>query len=892
MSRLLDIVRLRLRSLLRRNRVERELDRELQFHLERQTAENISRGMPPAEALRAALRSLGGFTQIEEECRDMRRTNLLENFLNDLRYTLRALGRSPGFTAIIVLTLALSIGANSAIFSVIDGVLLRRLPYPGQDRIVRIFTSSHEYPKFPINAFDFLDFRARNHSFACMAIMTHYDMQLSGHGQPVRLTGYQISAGYFRVLGLRPSRGREFTTRDELQGNQYSVILSDTAWRSRFAADPDVLGRKVILDNHPYTVVGVMPPGTAHPGNTYRAMPYGETVDFWAPFTFVGDPNQRGSHYIEGIGRLKNGVSASQAQAEMNGIMAQLAREHPNNDTGWHVLVIPLYQEIVGPSRRMLLVLLGAVGLVLLIACANAANLLLARATARQREIAVRSALGASQSRIVRQLLTESSVIALIGAAAGLLVALGGVKVLVHLLPAGFPRAHDIHVNAAVFGFTLLVALGTGFLFGLAPALQAARSDVQQGLREGTRGSGASRRHLRLRNSLVIGEVSLACVLLIAAGLMLRSFVNLLQTDPGFRPEHVLTASISLPSDYYKDPSSFVRFYLRLDRNLQTIPGAVAAGIGSDLPWTGYDDNVGGFDIEGRKPPPHDEFHTRYHLATADYFKAVGIPLLRGRFFDERDSAPKAPLVLIVNQAFARECWPGEDPIGKRINFFNDHPKDTDWTTVIGVVGDVKDTPQTAGAEPAAWWPPSQTPFGFAATPIAVRTNGDPAAVADAVRRAVHDVDPTLAVADIKLLDQIADASVATPRFALFLVGLFAALAIALAAIGTYGVISYSVSQRASEFGMRVALGATPGDVLRLVVGQALRLAVTGVAIGFVAALALARLLRTMLYEVSSADPLTFALVPLLALAVAVVACWLPARRATHADPAVALRAE
>jgi predicted permease len=889
MSRWLDIARLRLRSLLRRQRVERELDKELRFHLDRQIEEYAAAGMPWEEARYAALRKLDGFTQIEEQCRDMRRTNWIENFLSDLHYALRSFGKSPGFAAVIFLTLALSIGANSAIFSVIDGVLLRRLPYPEENRIVRFFLSNADYPKFPVNAFDFLDFRSRNRSFGSMAIMTRSDVQLSGVGLPQRLTGFRVSAGYFRVLGMRALRGREFDTSDELPGKQNIVILSERLLRSRFGADPNILGRKILLEGLPFTVVGVMPAEMQHPGNEYRPVAYGNTVDVWWPFTFEGDPNHRGSHYIEGIGRLKAGVSAEMAGDDMNAIMAQLGREHPDNDSGWRVLIVPLYREIVGSSQRMLLVLLGAVGLVLLIACANVANLLLARATSRRREMAVRLALGASRARLIRQMLTESSLIAVLGGLAGAGIAVLGVQALVALLPADFPRAHEIHVNLAVFAFTLATALATGMLFGLVPALEASRIDPQQNLREGARGASASTGHLRLRNWLVVSEVGLACTLLIGAGLMLRSFTNLLRTDPGFRPEHVFTAAITPPEETYKGAAA-IGFYIKVADSVSAMPSVNAAGLGSDVPWTGYDDNLGGITIEGKQPPPHQDFHARYHSATPDYFRAIGIPLIRGRFFARADDV-KAPAVLIINRAMAERYWPGENVIGKRINF-NDPPKADEWATIVGLVGDVKDTPEKLAAEPALWWPLLQTPFGFPQMMITIRAASDPAPLVAAVRDAVHRLDPSVAVADIRLMDSIADASVSTPRFTLFLVSLFASLAITLAAVGTYGVISYSVNQRMHEFGMRAALGAQPWDVMRLVLAQGLRLAAGGMLIGIACALALGRALRSLLYEVSATDPLTFVIVPLIALAVALLACYLPGRRATRIDPAVALRTE
>ncbi|HEY6293029.1 MAG TPA: ABC transporter permease [Terriglobia bacterium] len=819
----------------------------------------------------------------------MPRTDYVDNLGQDLRYAARTLAKSPGFAAAVILTLALAIGANSAIFSVINGVLLKPLPYPHADRIVRLYFRSNDYPKFPINMFDFRDFRARSGSFDALAAFTRSDVQLSGSGEPVRLAAFRVTAGYFRVLGLAPARGREFEEKDELPGNGRSVILSDRAWRTQFGATPDIVGRKITLDSQPFTVMGVMPAGAEHPGNVYHGLPYGDSVDAWWPFTFEGDPNSRGSHFMEVIGRLKPGVTSAQAQAEMNTLLAEIGHEHGGYD-GWHMLVIPLYHEIVGSDERLLLVLLGAVGLVLLIACANVANLLLARATARQREIAVRGALGATRSRLIRQMLSESLLIALAGGALGTALAVAGVRALVSLLPADFPRVDSIHVNIAVLAFTLLIAVATGFVFGLAPALEAARTDLQQGLREGARGSTISGRHLRLRNVLVVAEVSLASVLLIGAGLMLRGFVNLLRMNPGFRPEHVLTASLSLPGTEYKTPAAVSRFYEQLTTNLAAAPGVKYAGAGTDLPWTGYDENTGGFTIEGKKPPQGEDFHARYHSSTPDYFRALSIPLVRGRFFTEGDNHD-APLVLIINDTMARRYWPHEDAVGQRMTF-SDTPKEKDWMTVVGVVGDIKDKPASSGAEPAFWWPVLQEPFGIPLMSVVMRSDSGAAQLANELRREVHRLDPALAVANIRLMDQIADAGVSTARFAFFLVGLFAALAITLAAIGTFGVISYSVSRRTHEFGLRMALGADRWSLMRLVLGQGVVLALAGAALGVLCGLALARVLRSLIYDVSPSDPATFTVVSLIVVAVALLACYLPAQRATETDPMDALRSE
>jgi predicted permease len=886
---MLDDLRYRGHALIHHKQVEDELDEELRFHFDKQVEKLRRSGMSEEEAKRQARLAFGGHEQVKEDCREARGTSFIELTLDDAKYAFRQLISNPTFALVMIFTLALSIGANSAIFSVINGVLLKRLPYAQPERLVRIFLSSNEYPKFPLNPWDFLDFRARNRSFESMAAFTRGDVQLSGEGEPVRLNGFGITSGYFRVLGIHPQIGREFDFQAEVPGNGLQVVISDRLWRTRFGADPNIIGRKVTLNTQPFTVIGVMPRGTEHPGNVYHSVAYGESVNVWWPFSFAGNSNQRGSHFIEGIARLKPGVSIDQAKADLNAVMGQMAHEHPDGDSGWNVLVIPLYSEVVGATRQMLLVLLGAVGIVLLIACVNAANLLLARASARQREIAVRLAMGAPRLRVVRQLLTESLIIAMVGGALGLGLAFGGVRALVSLLPADFPRAHDIHVSGPVLAFTFLVSVLTGVLFGLAPAMQASRTDPKQGLQHNTRTTTASRYQNRLRSVLVVAEVGLACVLLIGAGLMLRTFLNLLHLDPGFQEDHVLTASISLPHNRYNSGDLTSQFYDRLDAKMNALPGVESAGAGSDLPWTGYDENAGGFDIEGKRPEANQQTHARYHMATPGYFSAMGIPLLSGRFFTQGDKKG-APQVIIINHAMAVKYWPGEDAMGKRISF-DDHPKkDDDWMRVVGIVGDVKDQPNSTSAEPAFWWPEYQA--GEPDMSIAVRTKSDPRQVADGLRNAVHSLDPELAVADVKEMDQVADASISTPRFTFALVGLFAGLAILLAGIGAYGVIAYTVAQRTSEFGLRVALGAQRGDLLRMVLGQSARLAIPGILVGVVLAMSVARVLRSMLYGVHPADPVILISVTLLVLIVAMLASYAPARRAALADPMSTLRAE
>ena len=885
---MLSDLRYRLRALFRRDTVETELDEELRFHFEKDVEKHLRSGLTAEESRRQVRLAFGGDSQIKEDCREVRGTRFIEISLQDVRYALRQLCENPVFATVMILTLAFSIGANSAIFSVIDSVLLRSLPYRQPEKLTRIFMTSEAFPKFPLNPFDFRDMRARNRSFESMAAYTRSDMQLAvSSGDPIRLNGFRITAGFFHVLGIEPELGREFDQNAEIPGNERQVILSDRLWRTQFSADPKIIGHKVTLNAQPFTVVGVMPTGTAHPGNEYHAVSYGEDVDLWSPFAFEGNSMQRGSHYIEGIGRLKDGVTAETAQDEVFSMMNTIAHEHGSDMGRWRMLVVPLDREIVGPNRQMLLVLLGAVLMVLLIACANAANLLLARAAARQRELAVRTALGASRARLVRQLLTESLLLAFTSGALGLLLAWGGVKSLVSLLPSDFPRLHEIHVSAPVFFFTFLISSMTGILFGFIPALQASRIDPQQHLHESGRAATGSAKISRLRDALVVAEVSLACVLLVGAGLMFRSLLNLLHLDPGFQQQHVLTANLWLPSAAYKTAPERSRFYERLATELESIPGVTSAGLGSDLPWAGWDDNTD-FLIEGRRPPPHQEFGARYHVATWGYFRSLGIPLKRGRFFTPEDNSDR-PRVIVINQALANLYWPNGDALGKRITF-DAHPKDSDWLTIVGIVGDVKDKPESASTHPAFWWSALQTPFSQMA--VVVRANTDSQVLTQSVSDAVHRIDPSLAVAEVEWMGEVADATVATPRFAFVLVGIFAGLAILLAAIGTYGVIAYTVSRRTSEFGLRMALGARRMDVLLLVLRQAAMLTFGGAMLGMAFALLIGRVLKSMIYEVNPSDPLIYSAAAVFVITMALAACYLPARKATKTDPMIALRAE
>lgn len=887
--RLFEILRLRLRSLLFRDRVESELDKELRAYLEQEMEESRARGFSSEEARSAAMKKLGGVAQIKEECRDMRRTAPLETLNQDVKYAFRTLSKTPVFTGIIILTLALSLGATSAIVSVLEGVILRPLPFRNSASLVRAYTKTTTHPKFPVNPNDFHDLRSRARKFESMAAYTHRDMQLSGVGEPLRLSGFAVTGGYFHVLGFKPALGREFNFDDELPGRGHVVIISDKVWRTKLHAASGVLGSSIWLDQIPYTIVGVMPPGVQHPGNAYHSVLYGDTVEIWTPFTFDDDPKDRGSHYLDVIARLRPGVSLAQAQGEYLSLMRQIAREYSENPDEVEVALSPLTTEIVGRTRPLLWALIGAVSLVLLLACVNAANLLLARATARQKEMALRSALGAGRWRMIRQVLTESTILALFGGALGVLLGLGGTKILVALLPADFPRAGDIHFDAPLFLFTFFIAALTGILFGLVPALTGSSIGPSKSLHESSRSTTSARSTLRLRSGLVVSEVTLACLLLIGAGLVLRSFVNLLRTDPGFQPDKVLTASMSLPQASYKDIPAITHFADRLLANLRDTPGITAAGVGSDLPWTGWDDNAGGFTIRGETPPPHDNFAGRYHVASSGYFSALGIAVRRGREFQDRDTAT-SPKTLIINQAMAR-FWQHGDPLGGQITF-SDQPKPADWMTVVGIVSDIKDTPSSPGARPAFWWPESQQPFPFRDFSVVIRSSLDAGLASDRLRTAVQQLDNRLPLADIRTMDRVTDSSYSTSRFTLLLIGLFAILALLLASMGTYGVMAYSVGQRTLEFGVRLALGAKSWDLVVSVLKQGMKLALFGTILGVLLGIVFSRFLGSLLYGIGSADPVTFLLAPTVGIIAVTLACLLPALRVTRMDPMTALRAE
>ena len=803
----------------------------------------------------------------------------MDNLTQDLRFGLRLLRKNPGFTAVAVFTLALSIGANAAIFDVVNGVLLKPLPYKEPDRIVRVFENSPRFPKFPISPANFLDYRERNDVFDDFATFARGDLDLSVNDRPERLTGMRVSNGFFHLLGFEPELGRAFLPIDEINGNEHVAVISRALWERSFGKDAAIIGAPVTLSGMSFTIIGVIGSGLQHVGGDYHSLPHGGNVDVWWPLTM--DPKVRTSHFLNAIARLKPGITREQAEARMNVIAQQLEEQHAE-DKDWRISIVPLRDEIVGGAQTMLLILFGAAGFVLLIACVNIANLLLATATARQKEIAVRTALGAGRLRLVRQMLTESLLIAVGGGVAGLLVATWGIEALVALGPKQIPRLHMLSLDWRTFAFALTASLLTGALFGLAPALQISKVNLNESLKEGGRGSSGGSRHNRLRGLLVIAEVSLAFVLLIGAGLLMRTFFYLQNVDPGFNPERVLTATIDLPGARYSTGRKAFSFYRELIGRLAALPGVQGAAATSDLPWTGYDENTS-FGIEGRQFSDDEYPSAQYHFATPDYFRTLGIPLLAGRFFSEADDAD-APRVIVINKSMADRYWPDADAVGKRVRLWGE------TRMIAGIVGDLKDSPGELRAKPGFFFPVNQQ--AQSGLVLVVRTERDPMSLLAAMRSEIAALDKELPLSDVRTLEQIASAAVARTRFTMLLLSVFAGVALLLAAVGIYGVVSYSVTQRTHEIGIRVALGAQRRDVIGLVARQGMTLVLSGMGGGLAAAFVLTRVMSSLLFGVSAADPITFAGIAGLLMGVALGACFVPARRAMKMDPMVALRHE
>jgi len=870
-------VPLRLRSLFRRGQVEAELNEELRYHLERQIEVNTAAGMSVEEARYAALRAMHGLDQRKEECRDMRRVRLIEDLWQDFRFGLRSLLKRPGFTAIALLALALGIGANTAIFSLVNAVILQPLPYRDPDRLISVYGTRNRSTQGSVGPTDFLDYRSQNKTFEQFAASGSMmlPMNLTGSGEPERLNASIITGNYFDTFGVRPALGRGFSLENEKTGQDHVTVLSHAFWQTRFGGDPNIVNKTINLDGKAYEVLGVMPAEVVLP----------QPAQLWVPINFDADPEMkmRNARFLRGIGRLKEGVTLDQAQTDTDLIAAQLEQQYPDSNKGWSLRLIPLREILVGGSRTMLFILFGAVGFVLLIACANVANLLLVRAAARQKEIAMRTALGASRLRIIRQMITESLLLAIFGGALGALLAVAGVKLLVSLGEDNIPRTANVKIDATVLAFTLLISLATGLLFGLAPAIRTMKENLVDALKDGIRGGSEATVKNRTRSLLVVFESAIAVMLLIAAGLLIRSLVALQNVDPGFDPNNVLTLRVDLPRQKYNTPEKASNFFEQLETRVAGLPDVEAVGLITDLPLSGEARDMP-YRVEGR-PATSDIAFVDFRRVNKNYFSAMRIPLRRGRNFSEQE-VRQSDKAIVVSQAFVDSVFPNEEALGKRLIIWSGIRNEP--YEIIGIVGDTRY--QSLQGEPSAtmYVPTRELLF----VNLVIRTQGDPLSLVGGVRKEVNALDPDQPIAAIRPMTEWVAMSAAGARYRTTLLGLFALLAMILAATGIYGVMSYSVAQRTQEIGVRMALGARPLDVLKLVVRQGMMLALIGVIVGLAGALALTRVMSSLLFGVTERDPITFVAVAALLIVVAFISCFVPAHRATRVDPLIALRCE
>ncbi len=883
----LRLIYTRLYGLLRKNRIEQEMEDEMRFHLLMRVRENIERGMRPDEAEREARRRFGNVGRIKDLARDIKGGGYMETLLQDLRYGARMMLKNPGFTSVAVITLALGIGANTAIFSVIDSVLLKPLPYREPDRIFQVLRRYPEGMVASVSATKFSFYRQHNQTFEALAVcdILGAGLNLLVGGEAHYVGSLQVSADLFPVLGVNPLLGRTFTAAEDQPGGARVIVISHSLWKRLFNGDRQIVGKTVSLGGEAQTVVGVMPPG-------FQTDP---SAEIWIPLRPVFDAADKGNNYLM-LGRIKPGVTPERAQADLDRVRALMRKDYPSHVGDDETVAIARYQDrLIGDTKRPLLLLLGAVGFVLLIACANVANLLLARAAARSKEIAVRAALGAGRLRLTRQLLTESLLLAGTGAALGLTLAHFGLKALIALIPDSLPRASEIGIDPTALLFTLGIAASAGILFGLAPALDARRLNLAGALREGGRTTGAASR-ARLRNLLVVSEIALSAILLIGAALLIRTFANLRNEHLGFDPRNALTLKVSLSDPRYLSASGSERFFRQVIERLKQIPGVESAAYVTTLPTEICPDLP--VQIEGRRQ--NDMVDAYYKHVTPDYFRAMSIPLRQGRQFEDRDSET-APGVAIVNESFAQRYFPNENPIGQRIKVGGNIGPDYEdrIREIVGVVADVREESVETPPSPEVFMPLAQrtdrlTRLTNKLVPAAfvVKTRGNPWSVEPAVRAAVHAADPSLAISNLRTMEEVLSWSLARRQFSMLLLSLFAGLALLLSAVGVYGVVSYSVSQRTQEIGVRLAFGAQARDAMWLIIRQGLALTLVGVTLGLAAASALTRLMRAMLFGVSATDPLTFTLIALLLILIALLACWIPARRAAKVDPMTALRSE
>jgi putative ABC transport system permease protein len=857
-----------------------DVSEELRQHLDDQYRELRAAGVSHDDALRAMADDVAAVRS--------RRSGLRPELIAaDVRYAFRTLRRNPGFAIVVLLTLALGIGANAAIFSVVDAVLLQPLPYRDADRLMVIWGDLRRpgLNDIPASAGEYVDYRDRSHAFEQVAAYDTVGFNLTGGGEPERVEGAVVTTTFFALLGGSAQIGRTFVAAEDQPGRDDVVVLSHSLWTRRFSANPAIVGQTIPVDGRPTQVVGVMPAAFQFPDRS---------IEIWKPFLLDAEAlsdNNRGSHGYTALGRLKAGISRQQAQADLNAVTAAFKAEHPGNyRSGFGAWLRPLQEEVVGDTGRPLMMLLGAVAVVLLIACANVANLLLARAASRRKEIALRTALGASRGRLVRQLMTESVLVSAIGGLIGLGLAAWGVDLLVASAPDSLPRIQEVGVDARVAAFTALVSLATGLVFGLAPALRASRAPLNDALKEGGRAGGGGV-HGFAGRALVVSEVALSLVLLIAAGLLIHSFTRLQDVAPGFDSGRLLTFRLSLPESRYTTFQKGQSFFDEFFAGLQRSPGVRGVAATNALPFSG----LGGsrtFHVEGREEKrPEDQPEEQLRIVTDGYFSAMGIPIVAGREFNERDSLTQ-PRVAVVNDALARKHWPHESPIGKRVSFSTNEPH---WYEIVGVAGNIKHRALEAADRPELYVPYRQPLFaGWTVRPmyVMVRTSADPVSTAAIVRHEVARLDRDQPISDVRTMDERIGRSLSSRRFSMVLLALFAGLALTLAAVGIYGIVAYSVTERTHEIGVRVALGAQRRDVMAMVVGQGMAMTVAGTAIGVAASAALARLMSSLLFGVSAVDPVTFVAIPLLLIAVALAACYVPARRATRVDPLQTLRSE
>ena len=895
---MLNDLRLRFRSLFRRGTVESSLNDELRFHFDHQVQKLIAAGVPLAEARRRARLALGTADHIQEEFRDASGVRFLETLVQDIRFALRMLRKSPGFTAVAILTLALGIGASTAVFSLVDAALLKPLPFPHAERIVFPWRLPKHgvnlgFDVYPWGRLDFLFFSQQSKTFDALGAFLSDSFNLTGTGEPERLNGLRVSTGFFPSLGVSPALGRTFTDQEDRLGNAHEVVLGDALWRQRFGADPSILGRSIDLNGVPYAVIGVMPRGFVFP--RANEMPdvftFAPQTQLWVPLALDrrSAPIPYESDELAVVGRMKPGVTIAQAQTDMD-VMGKRLEIGRRNGEGWfNSIVTPLTRQAAGDTRQPLLLILAAVGVVLLIACSNVASLLLTRSLNRTREFTVRAALGAGASRLIRQSLTESIVLAIVGGATGVCLAELVVYFVKTFGPSSIPRLSETGLDVRILLFAFGVTFFTGVLFGLAPALSTARENLVESLKDGGQRAGSNLSTQKTRNSFLVSQIALALVLVVAAGLLTRSLYHLLAVNPGFRAERSLTFELSLPAAKYSDQTHIVSFYQEALRKLRAIPGVQAAGITELVPLDGATESTAIRFFNAPRLTASDVQMANYTMVSSGYFAAVGTPILRGRPFLDSDSA-NSPPVTIISSAMADKYWPGQNPIGKQVA-----PAGAAFplATIVGVTADVKRLSIRESPPPEMYVPYTQKVWPSLLTMDAIlRTTEDPASVTASARDAVHSIDPDLPIAKVRTLANIVSTSMTEPLFSALLLAAFGGLALLLATIGMYGVISYSVAQRTQEIGIRMVLGAGPRSVFRMVLGQGARLAVLGIAMGLAAALAVTRVMSSFLYGVRATDPLTFTAVSLLLLGVALLACFLPARRAMKVDPMVALRHE